>query len=129
MQDRLFAGDSRYTEKGRKKTERKRRRKKKIKRKEGRTHVWSPRRSSARICSIRRDTRDITYHEMHVRLVDHFESVDASAAVSPTIQLETYAAICSLNCVCSSNRESLQLSNCCCCCCCCNGGGGIVGTC
>lgn len=40
-------------------------------------------RLSARTRSVRRDTRDITYHEMHVRFVDHFESVDTSAAAEP----------------------------------------------
>jgi len=126
MEIRLFAGDSRCTEKGRKKWKEKGEERRRLNVRRDACTLGVHERSSAQTYSVRRDTRDITYHEMHVRLVDHFESVDASAAASPAIQLETYAAICSLNCVCSSSRESLQLSNCCCCCC---NGGGRIGAC
>lgn len=131
---------SRCTEE--KKGKEKRKNEKKDRKEDARTHAVGGEvheRSSAR-GPTRSDATHTGYHiSRNVRALNYIISrawTRAAPPASPAIQLETYAAICSLNCGCSSNRESLQLSNCCCCCgdgccccCCCCSGGGRIGAC
>lgn len=73
MEDRLFARDSRCTERkeGKNRKEKEKERRLNARRDDARTFGVHER-LSARTCTVRRDTRDITYHEMYVRFSRSF---------------------------------------------------------